>query len=125
MNCCIMINENDVKKLRAALDISQKELAEKIGVSTRTVANYEAGGVIPANKQLMIDSMLKNAHNVTITGDGNIANTGLIEGVANVGSNQEIRQLKARIKELENEVKELKNDKAILQEFVTFLQKKK
>lgn len=125
MNYCTMISGNDVKRLRAVLGINQKELAKKLGVSTRTVANYEAGGVIPANKQLMIDSMLETVRNVTITGDGNISNTGIVEGGFTVDGNQDIRQLKARIKELENEVKELKNDKAILQEFVTFLQNKK
>lgn len=120
-----MINSNDVKKLRAMLGITQKELAEKLGVSIKTIANYEGNGVIPINKQLMIDNMLKNAHNVTITGDGNIANAGDIKGNITMEGSQEVNRLKARIKELENEVKELKNDKAILQEFVTFLQKKK
>lgn len=68
--------------------------------------------------------MLKTG-NIHVVGDGNLSNTGITGGDVVMGSDQEVRALKKRIKELEAEVKELKNDKAILQEFVTFLQNKK
>jgi len=61
--------------------------------------------------------MLKTG-NIKVAGDGNISNTGIIEGGVSVNSEQEIKLLKARVKELEN-------DKAILQEYVTFLLEKK
>ena len=119
-----MINEANVKELRAILGISQKDLAEKLGVSIRTIANYEAGGVIPMNKQLMIEGMLSNLRNVNITGDSNITNTGVTGGDVIIGANQEMKALRKRVKELEEENEQLKKDKAILQEFVTFLQNK-
>lgn len=68
--------------------------------------------------------MLKTG-NIHVVGDGNLSNTGITGGDVVMGSDHEVRSLKKRIKELEAEVKELKNDKAILQEFVTFLQNKK
>ena len=40
-----------VKKLRKSLKLSQSELAEKIGVSTRSVAAYEAGTSYPRYKE--------------------------------------------------------------------------
>ena len=68
--------------------------------------------------------MLKTG-NIHVVGDGNLSNTGITGGDVIMGSDQEIKALKKRIKELEAEVKELKNDKAILKEFVTMLQNKK
>ena len=63
--------------------------------------------------------------NIHVVGDGNLSNTGITGGDVIMGSDQEVKALKKRIKELEAEVKELKNDKAILKEFVTMLQNKK
>lgn len=44
----------DVRGLRKLLDLTQKELADKIGVSINTIQNYEKGGVIPASRQQML-----------------------------------------------------------------------
>ena len=63
--------------------------------------------------------------NISIKGDGNISNTGITGGDVIINADQEIGKLKQRIMELEEENKQLKTDKAILQEFVTFLQNKK
>lgn len=68
--------------------------------------------------------MLKTG-SIHVVGDGNLSNTGITGGDVIMGSDQEVKALKKRIKELEAEVKELKNDKAILKEFVTMLQNKK
>lgn len=84
---------------------------------------------------------------INITGDGNIANTGIIEGGIKQGSGgflldilkeegldgemsnytpkQVVEALVSKLKKLEDENEQLKKDKAILQEFVTFLQNKK
>lgn len=84
---------------------------------------------------------------INITGDGNIANTGIVEGGIKKGSGgflldalkeegldgemsnytpkQVVEALVSKLKKLEEENEQLKKDKAILQEFVTFLQNKK
>lgn len=88
-----------------------------------------------------------NTGAINITGDGNIANTGIVEGGIKKGSGgflldalkgegldgemsnytpkQVIEALVSKLKKLEEENEQLKKDKAILQEFVTFLQNKK
>lgn len=44
----------DVKRVRQILGLTQKELADKIGVSVNTIQNYEKGGVIPVSRQQML-----------------------------------------------------------------------
>jgi DNA-binding XRE family transcriptional regulator/SOS-response transcriptional repressor LexA len=53
------MNAGDVKKLRRNLGFTQKELAQKIGVSLKTITNYESGGVIPVVKQRLLESLTK------------------------------------------------------------------
>lgn len=135
-----------IRKKREELGLTQSELASLIGVSVRTIQNYEKDGVIPSSKYEILRKAL-NTGNVNITGDGNIANTGIVEGGIKKGSGgflldalkeegldgemsnytpkQVIEALISKLKKLEEENGQLKKDKAILQEFVTFLQNKK
>lgn len=53
----LKMTDRDVKRLRQNLGFTQKELAEKIGVSLKTIANYESGGVIPEVKQRLLKSL--------------------------------------------------------------------
>lgn len=66
-----------------------------------------------------------NTGNISVVGDSNISNTGVIEGGVVLETNQEIKLLRAKVKELEAEVKELKNDKVILQNYIALLQNKR
>jgi transcriptional regulator with XRE-family HTH domain len=50
------MNDFDIKKLREMLNISQEKFAEMLGVSLRTIQNYESGGVIPKSKYAMLTS---------------------------------------------------------------------
>lgn len=52
------MREIDIKKIRDKIGVSQEKLAEMIGVSLRTIQNYEAGGVIPKSKYVIL-------HNIT------------------------------------------------------------
>lgn len=135
-----------IRKKREELGLTQSELAALIGVSLRTIQNYEKDGVIPSSKYEILRNVL-NTGNVNITGDGNIANTGIVEGGIKKGSGgflldalkeegldgemsnytpkQVVEALVSKLKKLEEENEQLKKDKAILQEFVTFLQNKK
>jgi phage repressor protein C with HTH and peptisase S24 domain len=50
----------DIKRFREIRNITQQELAEKCGVSLRTVQNWEAGKSIPASTLLLLESMSNN-----------------------------------------------------------------
>ncbi|MDO5733917.1 MAG: helix-turn-helix transcriptional regulator [Eubacteriales bacterium] len=52
-----------LRKLRRAQQLTQKDLAEKIGVSTRTVINYEQGRCLP--KQAQVIGLLADEFNVS------------------------------------------------------------
>lgn len=56
----IMANElaNRIKELRHKQGLTQDELAQKLGVSRKTIVNYETGGVIPASKREMLKALL-------------------------------------------------------------------
>lgn len=51
------MNDIDVKNLRVKLGLTQKELAEKLGVSSNTVQNWEYGKKIPATKYQILCEM--------------------------------------------------------------------
>ena len=44
---------NKLKNLRLTEDISQKELAEKIGVSESSISNWESGKRVPESRNMM------------------------------------------------------------------------
>ena len=48
----------NVKEIRQRLSLTQKQLAEKCGVKERTVQKWEAGGVIPAATQLLLENFI-------------------------------------------------------------------
>lgn len=51
----------DIKAIRDKLNYSQDELAALLGVSTRTIQNWEAGKVIPKSKLPMLRQLEANA----------------------------------------------------------------
>lgn len=69
------MNGEEILKKRTELKLTQNELAEILGVSLRTVQNYEAGKVIPSSKDAIIRSFLNSdiPGNV-INGDNNVGN---------------------------------------------------
>ena len=65
------MDENvDVKSLRDSLKVTQSALAKMLGVSTRTIQNWEAGSSIPSPMLGLINDLIKNKTNTAI-GDGN------------------------------------------------------
>ena len=54
------MNELDIKKLRAKMGISQEKLAESIGVSLRTIQNWESGSVIPKSKHAILHMIIND-----------------------------------------------------------------
>lgn len=124
MHYFIMINKKDIKELRIALKMSQKELADKLGVSVRTIANYESGGVIPESKYKILaslsDPIAKKIHTVitgdsSIKGNNNISNTGVIGSVdsESFDENEAFEFLRSQLlqtKEMINELAEQRKD---------------
>ncbi|MDR1654034.1 MAG: helix-turn-helix transcriptional regulator [Prevotellaceae bacterium] len=51
------MNEKKIKNLRKKLGFSQKKMAEILGVHTRTIQNWEKGGVIPTVKHAILYNM--------------------------------------------------------------------
>lgn len=52
------MSEFDIKGLRKEIGLTQKELAEKMGIAPRTVQMWEAGGTIPESKKKLLESLL-------------------------------------------------------------------
>ena len=52
------MNDIDIKEIRVNLGISQEKLAEMVGVSPRTVQNWESGSKIPNSKHAILRSLL-------------------------------------------------------------------
>lgn len=48
------MSELHIKELRESIGKTQTELAEMIGVSLRTIQNYESGGIIPKSKYAIL-----------------------------------------------------------------------
>lgn len=48
----------DIRNQREKMSITQAELAKRLGVSLRTISNYESGGKIPASKREMLRYVL-------------------------------------------------------------------
>lgn len=76
------MNDLDVREIREKAGLTQEELAERMGVSSRTVQNWEAGGVIPGTKkknlQLLVESRNINSQPDCITGPSPETRKGII-----------------------------------------------
>ncbi len=56
----LIMNNLDIKKIRNKLGLSQEALAEMLGVHSRTIQNWEAGGVVPKTKHAKLRAILKS-----------------------------------------------------------------
>lgn len=52
------MNDLDIKEIRRKLSVSQEKLAEMVGVSTRTIQNWESGTKIPTSKHAILRSFV-------------------------------------------------------------------
>lgn len=49
---------SEIRDKRKSLKLTQGKLADRLGVSKRTIINYENGAVIPESKVLLLDLVL-------------------------------------------------------------------
>lgn len=61
----MVISDLDVKEIRRNLKVSQSKLAEMVGLSLRTIQNYEAGAVIPEATA----KLLRSLSNINVLGE--------------------------------------------------------
>ena len=54
------MNALEIRESRKKLGFTQAELAKKLGVSVKTISNYENGEVIPESKTDLLHSILSN-----------------------------------------------------------------
>ena len=67
------MNALDIKKIRKKLGLTQKQLAEMIGVDPKTIQNWEYGKNIPQSKSLILGELMGAPSPVNITqNSGNI-----------------------------------------------------
>lgn len=72
------MNDLDIKQIRTKLGITQKQLAEMVGVSVNTIQNWESGGKIPKSKHPILMSLTHNPH--IVFGGQNVQNGDAING---------------------------------------------
>lgn len=61
------MSDFDIKKIRKELGLSQEDFAKKLGVTTRTIQNWESGGKIPNSKHEIIHDL--QIHKIELYGD--------------------------------------------------------
>ena len=63
------MNDLDIKEIRAHLGVTQAELAKRLGVSERTVQNWESGTTIPESKHALLRGLKPQTY---VMGNNNI-----------------------------------------------------
>ena len=56
----LIMNEMETREIREKFGLSQERFAKLLGVTTRTVQNWEAGGTVPQTKQAILHEMSAN-----------------------------------------------------------------
>ena len=56
----LIMNGLETKEVREKFGLSQERFAKLLGVTTRTVQNWESGGTIPQTKQAILHEMALN-----------------------------------------------------------------
>lgn len=115
------MNALEIKENRKKLNLTQAELAKMVGVTTKTISNYENGEVIPESKKELLLSIFNKESNITL----NEPNTDYYTVIKNrfPGSEQKIKQIEEKIRErrkiielasLENKNEIAKHNKEII-----------
>lgn len=82
------MNAEEIRKRRKILKITQTELSKRLGVSLKTIQNYEAGEVIPDSKRELLRTVLYeniNTNEAVTIEDPNIIMIPLVSQYAYAG----------------------------------------
>ena len=98
-----MMTKEDVKQIRESLHMTQEQFAEIMGVSPRTVSNWETGATIPKGKESHMRTLILRPQ--TIYGDvamaGDVTGTHATVTNTTMSANDENLALKALLKSQE------------------------
>ncbi|MGQ7945046.1 helix-turn-helix domain-containing protein [Flavobacterium sp. WC2509] len=98
------MNALEIKENRKKLGLTQAELAKLIGVSLKTIGNYESGEVIPESKKALLLKVLSKNENNLLNEPG--------EGYGNMdGYDEQISNVYLKIKETKKIIKLSQNVK--------------
>ncbi len=92
------MNDLDIKKIREILGITQKQLAEMVGVSVNTIQNWESGCKIPRSKHPILQSLTARPH--IVYGGQHVQNGDAINGDKII---QEVADVKDSVEEVVKE----------------------
>lgn len=110
------MTELDIKDLRSKLGITQKQLAEKVGVSVNTIQNWESGGKIPKSKHPILTSLIPTQH--VVFGGQHVQNGDAVNGdkiVERIGEeNQQVDAKVAVFERVECDIDKIKAELAEL-----------
>ena len=112
----LKMTELDIKDLRSKLGITQKQLAEKVGVSVNTIQNWESGGKIPKSKHPILTSLIPTQH--VVFGGQHVQNGDAVNGdkiVERIGEeNQQVDAKVAVFERVECDIDKIKAELAEL-----------
>lgn len=91
------MNALEITENRKKLGLTQAELAEKIGVSLKTISNYENGGKIPKSKKVLLLNVLSNNTLNIIEEPSTIYNKTEIKNIGYKRNLEKIKELKKSI----------------------------
>lgn len=97
------MNALEIKEGRKKLGFTQAELATRLGVSLKTISNYEKGEVIPESKMALLHSILSN----------NTLNESSAKYYKPNAFQEKLMELQEKIKVREDYLLDLKNVKPI------------
>lgn len=80
----------DIKTLREKYNLTQAEFADKMGVSWRTVQNWESGSIIPSTRRKKIEELFGGGDVQTLTGNSDASISVAPTLMSNTSSTQQL-----------------------------------
>ena len=96
----------DVKKIRDAKGLTQKELANLCGVTIRTVQNWENGGTIPDMVKKYLTQIDEQSEIISSSANGNSVSVAAGKG-SNVNVGKETERLLSLLEQSQGQINEL------------------
>ena len=106
----MIYNALDIKKFRKKYNLTQQELAEILGISFRTVQNYESGRAIPKNKHALLNEVFTKYNAKTVLNDNEIDYS--ISKKSNIQYNIVVNTWKEMLIEIDTIIKNINKEPA-------------